>query len=566
MSKISITIDNVKLDVEDGITALEAAKLAHIKIPTLCFLKDINEVANCRVCVVEVQNKLVASCTLRVHDGMEIKTNTKDVRDARKTVVELLLSNHKRECTTCIRDGNCELQRLAKEFNIRQLEYEGEKSKSTVDSSSPSIIRDNEKCILCGRCISVCKNVQKIQAINFTDRGFNTKVTAPYDTPLGETNCINCGQCIIACPVGALYENESIEQVWNAIHDKEKFVVVQTAPAVRVALGEEFGIFEPKSVTGKMVSALRRIGFDKVFDTNFAADLTIIEEGNEFLKRLEAGENLPIMTSCCPGWVKFVEHNYPEMINNLSTCKSPNEMEGSLIKSYFAQKMGIDPSKIITVSIMPCVGKKYEKKSVDYVLTTRELAKMIKEAAIDFENIEDDTFDDPFGESTGAAVIFGATGGVAEAALRTVAEIIAGKDLETKEYTQVRGIKGIKEVTIELPDKRVLSLAVVSGLANARQVLQWTKNGEKHYDFIEVMACPGGCINGGGQPMPSMEKSELIKKRLTAIYEEDRNMPFRKSHKNPYIKKIYDEFLKEPNSQLCHELLHTSYTDRGKYF
>ncbi|WP_438434436.1 NADH-dependent [FeFe] hydrogenase, group A6 [Gorillibacterium sp. sgz500922] len=578
MDTIKLTIDGIETEVPKGTTVLEAARALDINIPSLCYMKGINHSSSCRVCVVEVGPRLIASCTLKAEPGMKIQTNTKKVRDARRTTVELLLSDHDRECLSCSRSGGCELQTVSNSLNVRAVSFAGEKSHHEKDLSSPSIMRDSAKCIKCGRCIGACSTMQTVHAIGFNHRGFDTTVGPAFGRALGDSVCVNCGQCIMACPVGALTEIENMSDVWNALADPSKYVVVQPAPAIRVALGEEFGMPVGTRVTGKMVAALRKLGFDRVFDTNFGADLTIMEEGTELLSRLNSGENLPLMTSCCPGWVKFVEHNFPDQLNNLSTCKSPHEMEGAMIKSYFAKKMGLDPKNIVVVSIMPCTAKKFEggreelasegMQDVDLVLTTRELAAMIKEAGIDFVNLKGEAFDNPLGEGSGAGAIFGATGGVAEAALRTVFELTAGKELDTIEYTAVRGLEGIKENVIELPNGKKIRTAVVHGLGNARKLMDAIEKGEKSYEFIEVMACPGGCVTGGGQPIIDAQTSEKINikaERAKAIYSEDESLENRKSHKNKSIQQLYAEFLGEPNGHLAHELLHTHYVKRSKF-
>ncbi|WIF95255.1 NADH-dependent [FeFe] hydrogenase, group A6 [Caminicella sporogenes] len=579
MEKVKLTINGIEVEVPSNYTVLEAAKEVGIDIPTLCYLKGINEVGACRVCLVEVEGarSLQASCVLPVRDGMVVKTNTKKVRNAVKTTVELILANHNRECLTCFRNGSCELQKLAEELGIDEISFEGAKREATIDEFSHSIVRDSSKCILCGRCVSVCKNVQGIGILDFTNRGFKTEVAPAFGKSMADAPCIYCGQCINACPVAALREKSEMEKVWDALENPELHVVVQTAPAVRAALGEEFGLPIGTRVTGKMVAALRRLGFDKVFDTNFAADLTIMEEGHELLDRIQNGGKLPMITSCSPGWIRFCEFYYPELIDNLSTCKSPHQMMGAVLKSYYAQINNLDPEKIFVVSIMPCSSKKTEKereelrvnglKDVDAVLTTRELAKMIKQARIKFLELPDEDFDEVFGEYTGAGVIFGATGGVMEAALRTVADVLAGEDLKEIEYTAVRGIEGIKEAKVNIADKTI-KVAVVHGTANAAKLLDKVRAGETDYHFIEVMGCSGGCVNGGGQPHVDAKtrmEIDVRVERAKALYEEDELRTYRKSHQNPMIKKIYDEFLGKPNSHKAHELLHTHYHAREIY-
>ncbi|NLC44158.1 MAG: 2Fe-2S iron-sulfur cluster binding domain-containing protein [Clostridiales bacterium] len=579
MEMVKLTIDGVQVDVPKGTTVLEAARSAHIQIPTLCYLKGINEIGACRMCLVEVKGarSLQASCVFPVGEGMEIRTNTPAIRDARRTNMELILSNHDRKCLTCVRSENCELQTLSTQLGIDEIRYEGEKGDYAVDEVSTSIVRDSNKCILCRRCVATCREVQGIGAIGATGRGFNTIVEPVYSKSLADVNCINCGQCIEACPVGALREKDDTDKVWDAINNPNLHVVVQTAPAVRVALGEEFGMPIGTRVTGKMVAALRRLGFDRIFDTDFAADLTIMEEGTELLGRLKKGENLPLITSCSPGWIKYCEHNYPDLLDNLSTCKSPHEMMGAMVKSYYAEKTNQDPANIYVVSIMPCTAKKYEAQrpelqavgypDVDAVVTTRELAKMIKQAGINFLKLDDEDFDPTLGDSTGAAVIFGATGGVMEAALRTVAEIVTGKPLENLEIHAVRGLEGVKEVEVPLGDITVKA-AVAHGTGNAKILMDMVRSGEKEYHFIEVMGCPGGCVTGGGQPIvPAQVQMDIDvrTKRASAIYDEDRSLPVRKSHENESVMKIYREYLGEPNSHKAHELLHTHYTPRKKF-
>ncbi len=576
---------NLKINGQDvsapvGSTVLEAARMAGIEIPTLCYLKDVSQTGSCRMCLVEIKGgrALQAACVYPVAEGLEVYTNTPAVRNARRVTLELILSNHDRKCLTCERNRNCELQTLADELGITDIHYDGVRNEYEIDSLSPSIIRDNNKCILCRRCVNMCKNIQTVGAIDAMERGFKTSIGCAFEKSLGEVSCVNCGQCIAVCPVGALREKDATDDVWAALSNPDKHVVVQTAPAVRAALGEEFGMEMGTPVTGRMAAALRRLGFDKVFDTDFAADLTIMEEGTELLHRIQNGGTLPMITSCSPGWIKFCEHNFPDMLDNLSSCKSPHEMYGAVIKSYYAEKMGIDPKSIFVVSVMPCTAKKYEAareelsvngmQDVDSVITTRELAKMIKQSGIRFTQLPDEKFDDPFGEeATGAGVIFGATGGVMEAAIRTVADILDNTSHTEIEYEAVRGLDGIKIASVQAGGKTIRA-AVAHGLGNARELINKVKNGEVEVDFIEIMACPGGCVNGGGQPIVSskdrMDK-DIRAERAKAIYSEDKSLPIRKSHENPYIKKIYEEYLGEPCGHRSHELLHTHYVARSKH-
>ncbi|MCI6378312.1 MAG: NADH-dependent [FeFe] hydrogenase, group A6 [Clostridiales bacterium] len=576
---IPLTIDGVKVEVPAGTTVLEAARIAKVNIPTLCYLKDINATANCRLCVVDCGGRaLQAACVLPVTPNMVVKTNTPAVREARKLNLELILSNHEKKCLSCVRSQNCELQKLCLDLGVESGDrFAGAQNEYEPDMSSASIVRNNNKCILCRRCVGACANVQKVGVIGPVRRGFKTAIESPWGMKLAEMACINCGQCITACPVGALTETDGTKAVWKALGDSAKHVVVQPAPAVRAALGEEFGLPMGTSVTGKMAAALRRLGFAKVFDTDFAADLTIMEEANELVDRVTNGGVLPMITSCSPGWIKYCEHYYPEFIPNLSSCKSPHEMAGAMIKTYYAQKANVDPKDIVVVSVMPCTAKKFEAKrpelghnglaDVDEVITTRELARMIKEAGIDFVNLPDEDFDSLLGESSGAGVIFGATGGVMEAALRTAYEVITGKTLEDVNFTEVRGVKGIKEATVKVGDMDV-SVAVCSSTGKAAELLDAVKNGEKQYHFIEVMGCPGGCVNGGGQPIVSAQVrnwTDIRAERAKALYAEDEAKPVRKSHENSEIKQIYEEFLGKPNSHKAHELLHTTYEQRDIY-
>jgi len=574
MEMVTVNIDGRKVEVPKGTTILDAAGKAGIKIPTLCYHPDQTVKANCRVCIVQVEGVelLQAACATAVAEGMAVRTNTTAVREARKTILELILAHHPQDCLTCIRNQNCELQTLAREYNIRDIRFEHVDDRIPLDLTSPGVHRDANKCIKCGRCIEVCERVQTASVYTKHDRGFDVTVSPVFNLGLGEVACINCGQCILACPVGAIYENDQHNDVWEAINDPEQHVVCQMAPAIRVSLAEEFGLNPGELAMGKIVAALRQIGFDKVMHTNFTADLTILEEGNELLQRIQNGGKLPMITSCSPGWIKFCEHFYPDFLDNLSTCKSPQQMFGALVKTYYAEKAGVDPARIYSVSFMPCTAKKFEctlpemrssgYQDVDAVLTTRELARMIREAGIDIARIEPEGFDPPMGMYTGAGVIFGATGGVMEAALRTVYEAVTGENLQDINFTAVRGMEGIKEATVDLAGLEV-KVAVAHTTGNARKLLDAIRSGEKFYHFIEIMGCPGGCIGGGGQPIGTNNAQR--EKRIAAIYKEDIGMPLRKSHENPAIIQIYEEFLGQPLGHKSHELLHTHYTERSPY-
>lgn len=576
---VHLTIDNKKVEVPKGTTILQAARKVNIDIPTLCYLKEINAIGDCRMCITEVEGRkgFATSCIEQVEEGMVVHTNSPAVMEARKMILDLILSNHHRDCLTCTRNGNCELQALAVKFNIKKIRYEGEKNKHKIDDDSPSIVRDFDKCILCRRCVSACKNVQKIGAIDVVNRGFSSCVSTVGDKSLNDVNCTFCGQCIQACPTGALHEKDSTEIVWEKLQDLETYVVVQTAPAVRVALGEEFGMQIGTNVTGKMITALRRLGFDKVFDTNTGADFTIMEEATEFVKRFKENDNLPMITSCSPAWVKYIEMNYPEILPHLSSCKSPHEMFGAILKTYYATKQKINPEKMFVVSVMPCIAKKFERQrnemqnnglyDVDAVITTRELARMIKQANIEFVELEDEVFDDPMGEATGAGAIFGVTGGVMEAALRSASEILTKKPLDKVEFEEVRGQRGIKRATVKIGDEEI-KVVVASGLGNAKTIMEEIKSGKADYKFVEIMACPGGCIMGGGQPIKSSKIRETVnvaQKRSEAMYSIDEKSTIRLSHKNLVLQKIYQEYLGKPGGHLAHELLHTHYEKREKY-
>ncbi len=574
MNMVNIKINNRDIKVAKGTSILNAAKEVGITIPNLCYHPDQEVKANCRVCVVEVEGArtLQASCATEVKEGMVIRTNTQKVRQSRKVVIELLLANHDMDCISCKKNNQCGLQEIAANIGVRESRFENVLVKQEIDTSSPSIERNPNKCIRCGRCIQMCNDVQGLAILDYVGRGGSVDVKPAFGMYLNSAACVACGQCSVVCPVAAITEKEDIEQVWEAINNPNKTVVVQTAPAVRVSLGEEFGLEPGKIVTGKLVASLRALGFDKIFDTDFTADLTIIEEGHELLQRLKEGGTLPLLTSCSPGWVNFIEQYYPELLPHLSSCKSPQQMFGALAKGYYAEKIGKKPKDIYSVSIMPCTAKKFEAKreemsvdgenlDVDVVLTTRELAKMLRQAGIDFNKLPEEEYDAPFGLASGAGVIFGATGGVMEAALRTVYEVVTGKTLENLDFMAVRGLEGIKEAQVDL-DGTIVKVAVAHSLSKARQVMELIKEGKADYSFIEIMCCPGGCIGGGGQPFGGTD--ELRIKRINAIYEADKGLPIRKSHENPAVNKLYEDFLIKPLGEKSHHLLHTTYMNRKK--
>ena len=579
IEKVNIKINGREYAVPSGITILEAARIAGIEIPTLWYLKDINKIGACRICLVEVKGSrsMCAACVYPVSEGMEVFTNTPSVRAARKTNLELLLSNHQKNCLSCIRSTSCELQTLCNEYGVDDSLFEGENREYQIDDSTPFIIRDNNKCILCRRCTAACSNLQEIGVIGAEDRGFDTHIGSPFEMKLAETSCVGCGQCVVACPVGALYERDDTQRVFDAIDDPKKYVVISAAPSVRATIGECFGYLPGTDVEGKMVAAMKRLGFDGVYNLNFAADLTIVEEGTELLHRLENGGKLPLITSCSPGWIKYCEHYFPEFVDNLSTCKSPQQMLGATIKTYFAEKNGIAPEDIFVVSCIPCTAKKFEigrdgqsaagVPDVDAAITTRELARMIKMAGINFRELSDEEFDEPFGIGSGAGAIFGATGGVMEAALRTVAEILLGEKLEKLDFYDVRGTDSIKRATYKIGD-RIIRVAAASGTANAKRLLRAIESGEESYEFVEIMCCPGGCVNGGGQPtQPASVRNKIDIRALRAsvLYKADSEMDLRRSHENSAVKRVYDEYFGEPGSKRAHEVLHTFYVKRGLY-
>ena len=573
MDMVNVKINGEQYTVPAGSTILEAARYAGIHIPTLCYLKEINEIGACRICVVEVKGarSLVAACVYPVAEGMEISTSSPRVFEARRKTLELILSTHAKKCLTCVRAGSCELQKLCREFKVDDEEYyAGENIQYEVDDSAVHMYRDNNKCILCRRCVAACSKLQGIGVIGPNDRGFKTHIGCAFEQNLSEVACVSCGQCIVVCPTGAIAEHDNTDEVWKALADPQKHVIVQTAPSIRVTLGEAFNMPIGTNVTGKMVTALRRLGFDAVYDTDFAADLTIVEEATEFIERVKNGGVLPMITSCSPGWVNYVEKNYPDLLDHVSSCKSPQQMFGAVAKTYYADKMEIPREKMFVVSIMPCVAKKYEAQrpemnssgyqDVDVVLTTRELAKMIRLAGIQFGALPEEEFDSPLGLASGAGAIFGTSGGVMEAAVRTVYEIVTGKEPQSLDFNELRGHEGIKEASLDL-DGTTVKVAVANGLSNAKILMDKVRAGEADYQFIEIMCCPGGCVGGGGQPFRTT--AAIRSNRMTGLYKVDKDSKIRQSHKNPEILALYDEFLGEPNGHLAHELLHTHYTDRS---
>lgn len=577
MSTVNVKINNISYQFPKGLTILQACNQINIEIPTLCYLKEINEIGACRICVVEVKGarNLVASCVHPLSEGMEILTHSERVLTARKLTLELILSTHDRSCLSCIRSDNCELQKLCHDFKVDdEAKFDGHNQVYKTDDSAIHMYRDDNKCILCRRCVAACSKLQSVGVIGVNDRGFKTHVGCAFEEDLGKTDCVSCGQCIVVCPTGAIAEKDDTDKVWQALADPSKHVIVATAPSIRVTLGEAFGMPVGTNVKGKMVTALKHLGFAGVYDTDIAADLTIIEESQELISRIQNGGPLPLITSCSPGWIKFCEHNFHDFIPNLSSCKSPQQMFGAVVKTWYAEKNNLDPHDIVVVSVMPCTAKKFEARrdnqsaagvyDIDIAITTRELARMIKRAGIQFKNLADSNFDDPLGVSTGAGAIFGATGGVMEAALRTAVEKLTGQELTNLDFTEVRGTKEIKEATYKVGDLEV-NVAVTSGLANARHLLDEIRAGRKNYHFIEIMGCPGGCINGGGQPVqPASVRNfvDLKTERAKALYEEDKNLPLRKSHESPVIKTLYEEYFGEPGSHKAHKVLHTTYKER----